>query len=98
VSRGWPLHRLFVGNGGVRVEPSSLLGGPGFSFRWDEIERVERTARGLRFRCTDEGKTFAVGTPFGAKGLQQLAETYCPPGVYDSTEHPVSWTRWDPAE
>jgi hypothetical protein len=62
------------------------------------MERVERTSRGLRFRSADRGKTFVVGNPVGTKRLLQLVEWYCPPELFDSAEHPVSWSRWDPAE
>jgi hypothetical protein len=87
-----------MGRGGVRVEPSTFLEGPRRSYRWEEIERVERTSRGLRFRCGDRGKTFVVGTPTGAKRLLQLVEWYCPQELFDSAEHPTSWSRWDPTE
>lgn len=93
VSRDWPLNRFSMSREGVQVEPSTFLGGPRLSFAWSEIERVERTARGLRFRFAERGKSFVVGSPRGAKRLLQLAGWYCPPEIFESAVHTVAWWR-----
>ena len=83
---------------GVLLRPSTFLGGPRLRCSWHETERVERVSRGLRFRFTDVGRTFVVGSPLGAKRFLQLVEWYCPQDLFDPRVRPVTWWRWDPAE
>jgi hypothetical protein len=96
-SRGWPLNRLTMNRDGVEVRPSTWLGGPRLSYAWNEIARVERTRRGLRFRFKERGKTFVVGKPWGGDRLARNAQSLCPER-FDPVVHPVTTWRWDPAE
>lgn len=97
VSHGWPLNRLTMNRQGVEVRPTTWLGGPRLSYAWSEIASVERTERGLRFRFNDRGKTFVVGKPWGGERLAHIAVKLCP-SRFDSSVHPVTIWRWDPAE
>jgi hypothetical protein len=83
---------------GAALEPSTFVDGPRISFSWEDVERVERVSKGLRFRFADPGKTFVVGSPLGAKRFLQLVNWYCPPDLFDAWIHPMSAWRWDPAE
>jgi len=100
-SRGWPLYRLNMSRWGVDLKPSTPTwlppGGPQFSYAWEEIAKVERTRRGLRFRFAERGMTFVVGGPTTGERLARAAETFCP-DRFDPAIHPVTSWRWDPAE
>ena len=91
----WPLFRTTFSADGVSVEPSAQLPflrrGLRLVVRWDELTRIERTRRGIRFIFKDERRPVVVATLWKHERLVRVVQNHCPV-KFDPTLRRSTWS------
>jgi hypothetical protein len=93
ILHGWPFARTTIGMTGFAVRwsrwhPFERVGN--VAAKWDEIERVERTQRGIRFVFKDGRSPVVVASLYKHGRLVDAVRTS--PVMFDPTLRPSTWT------